>query len=110
MVVGLPYPNPSDLEIKERMSFYDRLAAATRTSASGTAGAAGSGQLSGRDYYDNLCMKAVNQGVGRVIRHRKDYAAILLVDERCANLLPTASKAPPVQSYRHSPGSIMNCI
>ena len=36
----------------------------------------------GSEYYENLCMKAVNQSIGRSIRHRGDYAAILLLDER----------------------------
>lgn len=35
-----------------------------------------------RDYYENACMRAVNQSIGRVIRHKGDYAAIVLVDER----------------------------
>jgi chromosome transmission fidelity protein 1 len=37
---------------------------------------------SGRAYYENLCMRAVNQCIGRSIRHRNDYAGILLVDHR----------------------------
>jgi len=36
----------------------------------------------GRAYYENLCMRAVNQSVGRAIRHRGDFAAMLLVDHR----------------------------
>ena len=35
-----------------------------------------------RQYYENLAMRAVNQSVGRAIRHIKDYAAIYLIDER----------------------------
>ncbi|PSR82419.1 helicase C-terminal domain-domain-containing protein [Coniella lustricola] len=37
-----------------------------------------------RDFYENACMRAVNQSIGRAIRHRADYAAIVLVDRRFA--------------------------
>lgn len=75
----MPYPNPSDPELRERMRHLDG-------SCSGSAGVAGRKlpALSGRQYYEDLCMKAVNQCVGRVIRHAGDYAAIVLVDVRWA--------------------------
>lgn len=40
--------------------------------------------LSGQEWYRQQASRAVNQAVGRVIRHRKDYGAILLCDERYA--------------------------
>lgn len=36
----------------------------------------------GQQHYENVCMKAVNQSIGRAIRHAGDYACILLVDHR----------------------------
>ena len=38
----------------------------------------------GRQYYEDLCLKAVNQCIGRVVRHRGDWAAIVLADMRWA--------------------------
>ena len=35
-----------------------------------------------RNYYENLCMRAVNQSIGRSIRHINDYSIIYLVDRR----------------------------
>lgn len=44
------------------------------------------GTVSGRSYYQTLCMRAVNQSIGRAIRHANDWAAIVLVDRRCVGL------------------------
>jgi chromosome transmission fidelity protein 1 len=83
VVLGMPYPNPSDPELQERMRFLDAAAKAGRPG------------VGGREYYDNLCMNAVNQCVGRVIRHREDFAAVVLADARYAQ--QRASGPPPVQ-------------
>jgi chromosome transmission fidelity protein 1 len=67
VVVGLPYPDITDPELKEKMATLDGSAEKT---------------ITGQSYYQNLCMRAVNQSVGRAIRHSNDYAAIVLIDRR----------------------------
>lgn len=71
VMVGLPFPNSASLELREKMVW---LRSSRPTKAEGDAAA--------NDYYENLCMRAVNQSIGRAIRHQKDYACILLVDKR----------------------------
>ncbi|XP_063824609.1 ATP-dependent DNA helicase DDX11 [Ostrinia nubilalis] len=66
IVVGMPYPNSKSAELQEKMSYLNR-----------TVGA-GAGNL----YYESLCMKAVNQCIGRAVRHASDFASVLLLDER----------------------------
>uniref|UniRef100_A0A182LRL6 DNA 5'-3' helicase n=1 Tax=Anopheles culicifacies TaxID=139723 RepID=A0A182LRL6_9DIPT len=72
VVVGLPYPNRTSPELMERMRYLDRSLA--------TSG--GVGSSAGNEYYENLCMKAVNQCIGRAVRHIRDYAAVILLDTR----------------------------
>mmetsp|Transcript_16318 Transcript_16318/g.45473 ORF Transcript_16318/g.45473 Transcript_16318/m.45473 type:complete len:894 (-) Transcript_16318:152-2833(-) len=79
VMAGMPYPNGADPELKERMSHLDRAAATQRTQ-----GGRHLDSLDGRSYYEDLCMKAVNQCIGRVIRHAGDYAVIVLADQRYA--------------------------
>lgn len=38
--------------------------------------------LTGEEWYSQQASRAVNQAVGRVIRHRHDYGAIIFCDER----------------------------
>ena len=51
------------------------------SAASTSAGAASRG-LSGDQWYVQQAMRAVNQAMGRVIRHRRDYGAVILCDDR----------------------------
>jgi len=48
----------------------------------------------GRHYYENLCMRTVNQAIGRALRHAKDYACIVLVDSRLLTKPETRDKFP----------------
>jgi chromosome transmission fidelity protein 1 len=110
IVLGMPYPNPSDPELQERMRYLDAAAAAAPAAASPPGGAsaasaaaaapgpqpgprAAAQALTGAQLYEDLCFKAVNQAVGRVIRHRGDYAAIVLADQRW--VAPAGAAAAP---------------
>lgn len=79
LMVGLPFPNAASAEMVERMRFAKELAAGQRK----TGASSGVSNVdAGQELYVNMCMKAVNQSIGRAIRHRNDYAALLLVDAR----------------------------
>ena len=70
LVAGLPYPDITDPVLKEKMQSLDK---ECRNAGIG---------ITGQAYYQNLCMRTVNQSVGRAIRHANDYAAIVLADFR----------------------------
>ncbi|XP_053832921.1 ATP-dependent DNA helicase DDX11 isoform X3 [Vidua macroura] len=70
IMVGMPYPNIRSPELQEKMTWLDK----TMPRAAG--------QAPSRVLIENLCMKAVNQSIGRAIRHQKDFASILLLDHR----------------------------
>lgn len=53
-MVGMPYPNPADPELAERMRFLDSEAGPHAAVADGPTCQATS---AGREYYEDLCMK-----------------------------------------------------
>ncbi|XP_012892446.1 PREDICTED: putative ATP-dependent RNA helicase DDX11-like protein 8, partial [Dipodomys ordii] len=73
VMVGMPYPNIKSPELQEKMAYLER----TLPRAPGQA-------ASGKALVENLCMKAVNQSIGRAIRHQQDFASIVLLDQRYA--------------------------
>ncbi|XP_037623879.1 ATP-dependent DNA helicase DDX11 [Sebastes umbrosus] len=81
VMVGMPYPNIKSPELQEKMSYLDK-----HLPHSG-------GRSPGQALIENLCMKAVNQSIGRAIRHRGDYSSIVLCDRRYSRPA-TLSKLP----------------
>ncbi|XP_015998183.2 ATP-dependent DNA helicase DDX11 isoform X2 [Rousettus aegyptiacus] len=82
VMVGMPYPNIRSPELQEKMAYLDQTLPQTP------------GQPSpGKALVENLCMKAVNQSIGRAIRHQKDFASIVLLDQRYARP-PALAKLP----------------
>ncbi|XP_014838393.1 PREDICTED: probable ATP-dependent RNA helicase DDX11 isoform X1 [Poecilia mexicana] len=72
VMVGMPYPNIKSPELQEKMSYLDKHLPHSH------------GKNPGQALVENLCMKAVNQSIGRAIRHRGDYSSIVLCDRRYA--------------------------
>lgn len=71
MMVGLPFPNIKSRELTERLAFVRQKHAQDRRDI-------------GQELYVNMCMRAVNQSIGRAIRHARDHAVFILLDRRYA--------------------------
>ncbi|KAI0366702.1 DNA repair helicase [Pilatotrama ljubarskyi] len=87
VIIGLPFANLGSPELRERMNYVNRLEQRRRAAlnhASAAANARGA-KDAGTELYENMCMNAVNQSIGRAIRHREDWAALILVDTRYAS-------------------------
>lgn len=85
VIIGLPYPNINSPEWKARIEYLESSTVARLTAASPSLSRAQASQEAkqvARDFYENACLRAVNQSIGRAIRHKADYAAIVLVDRR----------------------------
>ncbi|MBN3310348.1 RTEL1 helicase, partial [Amia calva] len=73
IITGLPFPPRMDPRVILKMQFLEEM----RRKASG-----GVKYLSGQEWYRQQASRAVNQAIGRVIRHREDFGAIFLCDHR----------------------------
>lgn len=83
IVIGLPYPNIASPDWKAKIEYIETTTLTNLTAQGiGKDVATSRAKQAARDFYENACMRAVNQSIGRAIRHRGDYAAIVLVDRR----------------------------
>ncbi|XP_055912686.1 regulator of telomere elongation helicase 1 homolog isoform X2 [Eupeodes corollae] len=70
IITGLPFPPLKDPRVVLKKKYLDE----NRTKENEL--------LTGNSWYSLEATRAVNQAIGRVIRHRNDYGAILLCDSR----------------------------
>ncbi|XP_054279823.1 Fanconi anemia group J protein homolog isoform X2 [Macrosteles quadrilineatus] len=70
IAVGIPFQNKFSFEIKEKIKYNNGMATKD------------SNLLSGNKWYTIQAYRALNQALGRCIRHQNDWGAIVLVDSR----------------------------
>ncbi|KAL7751355.1 hypothetical protein RI367_003215 [Sorochytrium milnesiophthora] len=68
--VGIPYPNAKDLQVQLKKTYNDKSRTPQRL------------LLSGNDWYEIQAFRAINQALGRCIRHRNDWGAIVFLEKR----------------------------
>ena len=67
IVVGIPFSNCKDLKLIAKRDFLN----INKTDS-----------YDGQEWYKNKALRATNQAIGRVIRHKNDYGAIIFFDRR----------------------------
>ena len=76
IVTGIPFAMKTDPQVRIKKEVLDDECRKRRGEGRGLS------TLSGDQWYRQQASRAVNQALGRVIRHRHDYGAIILLDER----------------------------
>jgi chromosome transmission fidelity protein 1 len=59
-MIGLPFANLSSVGLSEKMKFMNQIGESSKSC---------NPSQHGKEYYQNLCMKAVNQSIGDYIIH-----------------------------------------
>uniref|UniRef100_A0A671VGH5 DNA 5'-3' helicase n=1 Tax=Sparus aurata TaxID=8175 RepID=A0A671VGH5_SPAAU len=72
VTIGIPFPNIKDLQVELKMKYNDQRCKSR-------------GLLPGNRWYEIQAYRALNQALGRCIRHRNDWGALILVDDRYRN-------------------------
>ncbi|EQC32130.1 hypothetical protein SDRG_10326 [Saprolegnia diclina VS20] len=91
VITGLPFAPIKDPKIVLKKEFLDQAIVPP-----------GESKLTGNNWYVQQAARAVNQAIGRVIRHRHDYGAIILLDERFGYAQQRGTLSKWLQSYCHN--------
>ncbi|UMM15213.1 hypothetical protein L5515_002730 [Caenorhabditis briggsae] len=67
--VGIPYPNAMDDQVNAKKMYNDQNSKEM-------------GILNGDEWYTTQAYRALNQALGRCLRHKNDWGAMLMIDDR----------------------------
>ncbi|RKP20840.1 DNA repair helicase, partial [Rozella allomycis CSF55] len=70
--IGIPYPSVTDLQVSLKKDYNNKYSKMRNL-------------LNGREWYEIQAFRAINQALGRCIRHKNDWGAILILDDRFRN-------------------------
>ncbi|KAF4529007.1 hypothetical protein B566_EDAN017436 [Ephemera danica] len=70
ITVSIPFPSMSDLQVKLKKKYNDNNHLRTKQ------------LLPGNQWYEIQAYRAINQALGRCVRHKDDWGAIILLDNR----------------------------
>ncbi|KAF8407028.1 hypothetical protein HHK36_006152 [Tetracentron sinense] len=73
VITGMPFAMRTDPKVRLKREYLDQQDQPQKKECKG---------MTGEEWYSQQASRAVNQAVGRVIRHRLDYGAIIFCDER----------------------------
>ncbi|XP_027726366.1 Fanconi anemia group J protein isoform X2 [Vombatus ursinus] len=69
ITIGIPFPNMKNLQVELKRKYNDQHSKLR-------------GLLPGHQWYEIQAYRALNQALGRCIRHKNDWGALILVDDR----------------------------
>jgi len=82
IITGIPYAPAMDPKVKMKREYIDIAFREKRS------------VISGNEWYQIQAARAINQAIGRIIRHKNDFGAIIYLDKRFAD--------PKMQKYMPS--------
>lgn len=78
MMIGVPFPNMKDPKIDSKKKYLNQV----KREAIELKKDGARNRYDGDKWYFVTALRAANQAIGRIIRHKRDFGTILLVDER----------------------------
>ncbi|CAF4004893.1 unnamed protein product [Adineta steineri] len=88
IIIGIPYAPHQDRRVIAKRHYLDEINRGNKESKAGDV------------WYNQQAFRAINQCVGRVIRHRQDYGAVIFFDQRFGENTDKLSKW--IRPYVHS--------